>query len=220
MDQEKKLLKDLLAERADAKGLNLEKVFHATEIPKHYLEAIFKGEWKKLPASPYVRGYFKKLSPVLDISHSEIWGMYESEAELVRASGSNDRLPENRFAIKRKSYKWAWPFIGLVIVTGYLAFNLDRVMGKPSLMIDSPLSASLVTSLPTFTISGKAGSDDKVFINNEEVFADKSGIFQKDYNLQPGLNTFEVMAKRFLGGENKVIKQIIYQPQQNDQKGR
>jgi hypothetical protein len=220
MDQEKKSLKDLLAERADAKGLNLEKLFQATEVPKHYLEAIFKGDWKKLPASPYARGYFKKLAPLLNLEPAEIWDLYENETDLVRASGAGDRLPENRFAIKRKSYAWAWPALAAVLIIGYLSLNLDRLLGRPELSVDSPLSASLVTAIPAFTISGKAGSQDKLFINNEEVFVEKSGEFQKNYSLQPGLNTFEIMAKRFLGRETKVVKQIIYQPQQNDQKGR
>ncbi len=217
MPPEQKSLKDLLNERFAAKSLNLEKLFQQSEIPKHYLEAISKGEWAKLPAAPYTRGYFKKLAPYLDLDSAELWALYQSETEGVRASGANDKLPENRFAIKRREYKWAWPVLAVVLIAGYTVFNLDRFLGTPELSIESPLSASLVTSLPAFTMSGSANAKDKLFINNEEVFIDKSGKFQKSYALQPGLNTFEIMAKRFLGRETKIVKQIIYQPQQNDQ---
>jgi len=37
--------------------------------------------------------------------------------------------------------------------------------------------------------------------------------FGNDFALQPGLNTVEFKAKRLLGKEVTIIKQIIYQPQ-------
>ena len=93
-------------------------------------------------------------------------------------------------------------------------------MGRPVITIESPLSATLVTSFPSYDFIGKMDDRDKLFINGEEVYVDKNGQFQKNYNLQPGLNTFEITAKRFLGQETKVVKQIIYQPNEQPQKGR
>ena len=41
---------------------------------------------------------------------------------------------------------------------------------------------------------------------------ESDGKFLKDYNLQPGTNEIEIKAKRFLGKEIKVVREIIYQP--------
>ncbi len=208
---EQKTLKEIILERIDAKGLNFEKVLILTGGPKHYVDSSLSGEWHKLPAAPYTRGYFKKLEAALECAPNELWEIYKEEAE-IRSSGATDRLPENRFAIKKTKRLWIWPSVigGLVIV--YLIINLTSLIGIPKLDVLAPLSATLIAQLPSYQLKGVIDPRDKVFINNEELFVDKNGQFQEDYNLQPGLNTFEITAKRFLGRETKVVKQIIYQP--------
>lgn len=209
---EQKSLKEIILERIDAKGLNLEKVCILTGVPKHYLENVFAGDWHKLPAAPYTHGYFKKLEMALDYPLGELWELYKDEAE-VHSSGAGDKLPENRFAIKKTNRVWIWPVVVAGIAAVYLAINATRLVGIPPLDIQSPLSATIISQLPNFELTGIIDPRDKVFVNNEEVFVDKEGRFQENYNLQPGLNTFEILAKRFLGRETKVVKQIIYQPQ-------
>lgn len=208
---EQKSLREIILEKIDAKGLNLEKIFQATGVPKHYLEAISRGEWHKLPAAPYTRGYFRKLESLLELEQETLWRFYQNETE-IKVSGATDKLPENRYAIKRKGGKLLWPALLLVAAGLYLSFNASRLLGKPSLNIVSPLSATAITALPNFTFIGETDPRDKLFVNQEEVYIDKDGRFQEDYKLQPGLNTFELVAERFLGRKTKVVKQIIYQP--------
>lgn len=216
---EQKSLKDIILERADARGLNLEKLFQSTSIPKHYLEVILAGEWHKLPPAPYAKGYFKKLESALDLDQDFLWNFYKEEVE-IKASGAEDKLPENRYAIKTTNRKWLWPVLTVVAVGIYLGINAGHLIGRPALNITNPLQATVVTSLPSFDLAGEVDPKDKLFINQEEIYVDKSGRFQENYNLQPGLNTFEIIAKKFLGKENKVVKQIIYQlPENNDKQG-
>ena len=118
---------------------------------------------------------------------------------------------ENRFAIKNLNQKWIWLSVMTAVLVVYVGLNLDRFLGRPELTIESPLGESLITIFPAFNFSGKVSPEDRLFINGEEVFIDKIGQFQKNYSLQAGLNNFELVAKRFLGRETKVIKQIIYQ---------
>lgn len=214
---EQKSLKDIIWERMDAKSLNLEKIFQNTGIPKHYLEMILAGEWHKLPAAPYAKGYFKKLELVLELDQDFLWNFYKEEVE-VKASGAEDRLPENRYAIKTTSRKWLWPVLAVTAIAIYLGINAGHLIGRPILNITSPLQATVVTSFSNFDFVGEIDPKDKLFINQEEIYVDKSGRFQENYNLQPGLNTFEITAKKFLGKETKVVKQIIYQLSENNDK--
>ena len=55
----------------------------------------------------------------------------------------------------------------------------------------------------------------KLTINEEEVFISQDGNFSKEYSLQPGLNTVEFKASRLLGKEVTIIKEIMYQPENN-----
>lgn len=210
---ENKSLKDIILERVETKGFDLEKIFQHTGIPKHYIDEILEGEWQKLPAAPYAKGYFKKLESALDFEPDYLWNIYKNEVEIL-SSGAEDKLPENRYAIKTASRKWIWPVLVIAIIGIYLGINASHLIGRPDLKISNPLEATLITNVGSFILSGEADSNDKLFINDEEVYVDKNGHFQENYNLQPGLNTFEIIAKRFLGKEIKVVKQIIYQPQE------
>jgi hypothetical protein len=210
MPPEQKSLKELILEKFDAKGLNLEKIFQATGVPRHYLEAISQGEWHKLPAAPYTRGYFKKLESLLELEPETLWRLYRGETE-IRVSGATDKLPENRYAIKSKTNKLIWPIFAVAVVMLYLSFNASRLLGKPPISVASPPTATAITALPSYTFIVKIDPRDKLLINQEQVYVDKDGRFQEDYKLQPGLNTFELVAERFLGRKTKVVKQIIYQ---------
>ena len=208
---EQKTLRELITEKLDARSLNLEKVFFLTNIPRHYLENILAGEWHKLPAAPYARGYFKKIEAALECQPDELWDLYKEEAE-IKSSGSSDKLPGNRFALKGNPQKWLWAGVVALFAVIYLGFNAYELIGIPSLEIHNPLSATVISILPQYELRGKIESKDKVFINDEEVIADKEGSFSASYDLHSGLNTFEVAARRFLGREAKMIKQVIYQP--------
>ncbi|TSC83093.1 MAG: Uncharacterized protein G01um101419_293 [Parcubacteria group bacterium Gr01-1014_19] len=208
---EQKTLRELIIEKLDARGLNLEKIFFLTNIPRHYLENILAGEWHKLPAAPYARGYFKKIEVTLECQTDELWDLYREEAE-IKSSGSSDKLPENRFALKGNPQKWLWVGVAGLFVIIYLGFNAYELIGIPPLEVRNPLSATVISILPQYELRGKIEPKDKVFVNGEEVIADKDGGFSASYDLHSGLNTFEIAARRFLGREAKMVKQIIYQP--------
>lgn len=206
-----KNLAEALKEQLESKGVSLEKLQQLTDIPERYLETILKGDLKKMPAAPYIRGYLFKIAGILNFNGEELWQQYKKEAE-VFSSGAKDRLPENRFAIKTISKKWlAILIIGFVLLI-YLGFSASRLLGKPALSVTSPIADTAVINFSTAVIAGTINPNDILKINNQEIVADKEGQFSKTYNLQPGINIFEITAKKLLGRETKIIKQIIYQP--------
>jgi len=211
---ENKPIKDFILERLEAKGLTLDKTAMLTGISKHFLEAILKSEWKKLPAAPYLCGYFKKLEQALDIETGFLWKKFQEESE-IRTSGASDRLPENRFAIKAENRLWLVPALIIAAIMVYVFVSSGKVTGIPDLAITNPLEATIIVNNSLFVLEGNVDPVDKLFINGEEVYVDKDGKFRENYSLQSGLNTFEFMAKKFLGKETKVVKQIIYQEENN-----
>jgi len=210
---EQKPLKDFIIECAEAKSLNIEKIYSLTGIPRHYLNAIFAGEWHKLPAAPYARGYLKKLDSALGLSNDHLWQLYKEEAKLA-ASGPEDRLPINRFAIKAANKKWVWLALLVILFGAYGILNFDRFLGIPEIIVLDPLETNVISHFANYALIGKINPKDKFYINGEEVYVDQDGNFHEPYSLQPGTNNFELVAKRFLGKETKVQKQIIYQPTQ------
>lgn len=207
-------LKTLLGETLELKNIDHEKLAELTGISERYLWAIQNMEIDKLPPPPYVRGYLKKISEALRLDHEELWQLYKKELE-HKTSGKYDTLPENRFAIKHLSRRELFFLAVGALLIIYLLLNFPRLIGKPDLTVADPAEPVITTFENTFNLTGKLSQRDKLTINGEEIFINPDGSFSKVYPLQPGLNTVEFKANRFLGKEIIISKQILYQPQTN-----
>lgn len=206
-----KTLKDILRDEMQAKGLTTERLALLTGIAERHLEALFEGRTNKLPAAPYVRGYIMRVAPILGLEGGTLWELYKKEA-VVTASGPADRLPENRFALKPISKKWIAVFAAGVAVAAYFTINAERFLGKPTIEILNPTEETTITTSDIIEIFGRIGGNDKISVGGEEIIVDEEGNFKTEYRLEPGLNRIVFTAKRLLGRELTVIKNVIFQP--------
>jgi len=205
-------LSETLKEIINTKGITLEKLSELTNIPKNHLEMLINDEYENLPPAPYVRGYLFKIAKVLRLNGDELWQTYKKDLPL-KTSGQNDKLASNRYAIPTRSSKKMIIFIIILIfVIVYLSFNWRNIFGAPKLEIITPASSETTTNNPSLKLTGRIDPKDKLMINNEEVVVDANGWFEKDFNLQQGLNIIEFKVKKILGKEKKIIRQINYQP--------
>lgn len=207
-----KQLRDILKEGLDHKGLTVERLSGATGIPDRFLKSLTEGDFKKLPAAPYVRGYLIKMASLLDLDEQELWEIYKKEQGL-KSSGPTDKLPANRFAVKKLNKKILIGSLLGILAGLYFIWNIGHLLGRPELNIIYPSAPTSVTGEPAAKLLGYIEPSDKLLINGEEVIVGNNGKFEKYYNLQAGLNSIEFIAKRFLGKETRVVKQVIYQPQ-------
>lgn len=211
-------LSETLKEILDAKSITLEKLSESTDIPKRYLDALINGDLAKLPPAPYIRGYLVQIAKALRVDNEELWQNYKKEISFknevsLKTSGQNDKLSANRFALPIRHNKRTILFIiVLIIVIIYLSFQWNNIFGSPKLEIVNPAVAEMTTKESTIKVSGRIDPKDKLIIDNEEVVADPTGWFEKDISLQSGPNNIIFTAKRFLGREVKIIRQINYQP--------
>lgn len=194
------------------KNLTIDRLAALTNIPKRYLIALKEGDFKNLPPAPYVRGYILKIAESLNI---EADNLIEAYRELtLKSSGRDDALPTNRFAITEKP---ARRFLVLLIIILFFSLLLLRFTpnfrGVPEINVNLPEEVMTVTD-GSLIIEGSVEPADAVFINGEPVAVDRNGRFIKEVMLENGQNTFEIKAKRFLGRETKIIRQVFYEERQ------
>ncbi|MBI2591401.1 MAG: helix-turn-helix domain-containing protein [Candidatus Brennerbacteria bacterium] len=213
-----------LAGLIEIKGFNPEKLADVSGVPPHFIERLINENFDKLPPAPYVRGYILKIADALNTDGNALWQDFQKENELIKKSGAYDHLPHNRFAPKKISRKKIILCGILIAAFAYLAFRSDNLLGRPNLYLATP-AIDEITSEPIIKITGQINPKDAVKINSQEVFADQNGNFEKDLNLQIGLNNIEIKVKRFLGREIIENRRVIYAPlnqnnniQQNDQR--
>lgn len=213
---EGKGLSELFNEAISLRGLDVKKLSELTDIPVHYLAALSDGDFAKLPAVPYVRGYLIKAAEVLRMDADLLLRAYKQEVSFraLKTSGAEDKLPSNRFTLGTPSRKRTFIIIGIILVLAiiYFIWQIDNFFGTPKIQIFSPAADNLIVNSPSIKLSGEVSSRDKLTVNGEEILVEKNGQFKKDFSLQSGINTIEFKAKRFLGREIKVIRQVICQP--------
>jgi cytoskeletal protein RodZ len=217
MTHEEMLFEEFLGERMRDKGVSLRRLADLTGIAPSHLENMLHGNFEEMPSAPYFRGYVIRVGKVLDFDGEEWWTKLR-KGDVARNSGPADALPRNRF-IKKAISKPAWAAGALaLIIIIYLAFELPHIFGKPTLDVAFPPENPYTTSSSTLTLTGIVQNADALYLSNgnasseQEVSIGQGGTWQQTVLLQNGLNSFELVAKKFLGSESDLTEQILYEP--------
>jgi cytoskeletal protein RodZ len=208
MNNEYQNFKIFLEERMRDRGLNLKRLSEVSGISINNLENLINENFEELPATPYIRGYLMRLGKILDFNYEPWWDYFQKQK--VKSSGPQDRLPKNRFETKSLINYFLIIFIILLAVL-YIFLRFDFILGKPKVEVN--ISDFTSTKEKNFLIKGKVQNADKLFINSSETPIAPDGTFQKEILLNSGINIIEIKAKKILGKETKVIKQIFYEEQ-------
>ena len=198
---------ELLNEFMEERKVTADRLADATDIPKRFIVSLMEGDFDKLPARPYIRGYLHKIAEALGVDPHILWQSYRVTSEF-RTSGDKDRLPINRFAFKKIRASRIVAILFAVVVLAFIGFRFNDILGRPTIDVVFPET----TSQETITVSGSIQVGDRLTLNKEVIYPNKEGEFEKRVQLEPGLNTLEFRIKRYLGQETTVIKQVFYQP--------
>ena len=191
------------------RGLTAKKLAEATGIAPTHLEALAHGRFDDLPSSPYVHGYLVRLGKVLDFNGEEWWEKIKKE-RTVSNSGPSDSLPGNRF-LRQSPAKFVWIGVVAVIIIIYLAFQIPAIFSGPKVSVIFPSQNPYTTSSSTLTLQGNVRGADSLTLNGDSVTVATDGSWQKTVLLQDGPNTFQITAKKLLGGQTNITEQILYQ---------
>ncbi len=202
---------EFLKEKIKEKNLTIQRLSEISNISAKNLDNLMNERYEKMPSAPYLRGYLKRLGEILNFDYVPWWQIIGRRA-LAGSSGPADALPQNRFALKNWNKIIIAGFIALVLLA-YLILNFGRIFGEPVLMISNPAGdiPIPITTSSTFSFAGSVKNADELSINSEKINIAPDGSWTKDVALSPGLNTFEIKAKKSLGREITVVKKIYLQ---------
>jgi len=171
------------------KGYVLEEVSKATKIRLSFLQAIEKGEYKKLPSSTYAYGFVRNYARFLGLPEHETLAIFKREYDeekflkvLPEGLAKDDDFPLSRFKFTQTLKIFFLIFIVLII---YIIFQYRSAIFNPILRVSAPLENAVVSS-QTVAVVGKTDPNATVFINSEAASLDKDGNFKKTINVFPG----------------------------------
>jgi cytoskeletal protein RodZ len=170
-------------------GYTLEEVSKATKIRVSFLQAIEKGEYKKLPAGTYAHGFVRNYAKFLKLPDYEILAIFKREYDeekfikvLPEGLARNEDFPLYR--IKFAQALKVLPLI-LIALLIYIVFQYRSAIFNPPLDVSYPLENSTVAS-QTVSVIGKTDPNATVFVNSGLAVLDKNGNFQKTVRVFPG----------------------------------
>lgn len=102
--------------------------------------------------------------------------------------------------------------IAVLVVLGYLSYQLSYLVGRPSISISNPRKAESQTRDNTLVLEGSLTRQARLSVNNRPVDLDQDKSFSIRLYLSPGLNTIDVTASNLTGKTVSERRYITYIP--------
>ncbi len=208
MEFEEKNPSILVGNAMRTKGMSVEKLAQVTGISDRFIQSIVDEDLKKLPSSPYVHGYILKIADALGLDGEELWKEFFAQNKEIKRSGALDELPGNRFVLKSINKKWVVGIVILIVVAGFVFWRAQSHFGEPELSLEN-FKDEMIVEDKIFPLKGKIDPRDQLFINEETIYPNEEGLFEKTLSLEHGFNTITFKIKKFLGEEYIIKKQIF-----------
>lgn len=189
--------------------MSLQDVSRATRIQVKYLEFLENGEYGKLPADVYVRGFLRSYARYLNVDEQALIKLYERECniqenlgrDLGKKTGTYAATPAS-LVITSRSLVLSLIVILLVGAFAYLYQEFKSFAAEPLLVVLAPENGTVVES-DSAMVSGKTDKGARVTINGQVAFVGDDGSFGEKLVLQPGINTITLRT------ENRFQKEKI-----------
>jgi len=186
--------------------INMSEVSRMTRIPVKYLEYLETGNYAKLPADVYVKGFLRNYAEFFGMNENFFIKLYEKERDIKRnIESKDDNGKKEKFdPINISSFiitpKLIFSSLVVLIFLGgffYLYREVGSFSSAPRLVILSP-EKNYSTPGTSVVIEGVTDKDAKIFINDQPILVNDEGKFRENITVQPGLNIVNVKsANRF-----------------------
>ncbi|HEV2339609.1 MAG TPA: helix-turn-helix domain-containing protein [Patescibacteria group bacterium] len=191
-----------LREERERQRYSLEEVAKATKIRLSFLEAIEKGEYKKLPSSAYAQGFIKNYIEFLGLPTKEFLAIFRrefNEKEYIKVLPESFARPRhisvNKLRVRQAILLVVFLFLVCIL---YAFFQYKAAFFSPSLSIVTPGNNATVAS-QTIVVTGTTEPNVAVIVNGTTAYVDDNGKFRKDITVFPGTVTITVEAVNSFG---------------------
>ncbi len=180
-----------------------------TMIQVKYLEYLENGEYDKLPADVYVKGFLRSFAEYLGADERDLIKSFEKEKSIreniieKKESGKNKKSKKinlSKFYVTPKIISAILVVLVFVGLFFYLYQKMDKFVAVPELIVLNPENDSVIEQSQVF-VKGKTDGGNEVFINNQPVTVDEKGFFSQQVILKNGVNVIVVKSVNRFGKE-------------------
>jgi len=196
--------------------LGINDISKITKIPYKYLEYLEEGNYDKLPADVYVKGFIRNYAEVLGVDEKIFIRLFKKEKGISKnLKKQNGEFEEKQKPLNISSFVVtpkiiATTLISLLILVGvfYLYSEFGSFSNNPRLIILSP-EKEYTTTENLVEIEGITEVDGAIFINGQPVLVDEDGNFKESITVQSGTNN--IIIKAINKFDKETVETIIVQ---------
>lgn len=188
-------------------NLDVKTVSMLTQIKLSYIESLESGNWERLPAEVYIKGFLKQLAEVYRVKESDLVDQFEKEQTFSRKLPAASSQNLSQININPRTLIIATAVFLVVGATVYVSSQVRSVLALPVLEVTEPAS-DINVSGRNIVVAGRTEAGASISINNQAVLVDRNGFFAENLVLSPGLNVIEVKSMNKFGKENVAIRKI------------
>lgn len=203
---------DRLREERKAKNYSLEDIAKATKIRLSFLEAIEKGDYRKLPSSAYAAGFVKNYVEFLGLPAKEYLARFRREfnekehlSVLPESFTRPRKIHVNTIRVKQTLFLAIGLFCLLLV---YIFFQYKAAFFSPSLTLASPKENAVITG-QTVSIVGKTEQNVTITVDGQPALTNENGSFTKTIAVFTGPTTITIQAVNSFGKVTVVKRQVV-----------
>lgn len=181
--------------------LSVTEVSKHTKIQAKYLEYMEEGDYSKLPADVYVKGFLRSWASYMGIGEQPLIKQYEREKGIHK---NIRRIEDTEKAVGPIRFSKLVVTPKLVIATAlalsvlsiffYLYREVNTFVSQPRLVIMRPADGETIDG-KVVRMTGVTEKDALMTVNDQPVLVNEKGEFSQDIGLQEGLNVITVKAR-------------------------
>ncbi|OGY42771.1 MAG: hypothetical protein A2Y67_02530 [Candidatus Buchananbacteria bacterium RBG_13_39_9] len=195
----------------ETEELKIEQVEKETKISRRMLLALENDDYAILPDEFFTKNIIKIYAQFLTLDPNKLLALHDKN---IKNYAAKDNLPSKSKPVKEiltpQKVKLILIGAAVLILLGYMVFQINKVFEPPQLIISSP-DKDLAISENYIEISGKTEKEARVFINEKEIFLNYQGEFKAMLDLQKGMNLIKITAIKKMSKENTIYREILVQ---------
>lgn len=203
-------LENVFEKKRKEKKLSFRGLSQKTGVSVQNLQKIETGDWKNLPASIYVEDFLSKCAVAFGEDKDFFLDLYKKEISLEKNKKdiSIKKVSKKAFIITPKIITKISFLLFIAVILFYFIVQLNYLLGDPKLVVTNPKN-DIITKSKEIEISGNTQPDNKITLNESDIFVNSEGYFSEIIPLQDGINTIKIKAINRLNKESLVIRRII-----------
>ncbi len=207
-------LSPILKKARERAGLSLQEAESKTKIRAKYLKALEEGQYNKLPADVYVRGFLQAYCRLLNLNYQKIVQLYNRERGIhsslqkIKEPQMPKPIRSPKIIITPKTIIIGGLILAFLLISGYIWYQFSKFTSPPTLEIIYPQN-NLQVDTNSIVVEGKTDPVAELFINEQAISINPDGTFKTLISLQQGVNLIKFSAKNKLGKETVIERQIM-----------